>query len=43
MQKLKTDHDRNVARLLERARHVNLKLNKSKVKLGKTEVKLWAM
>lgn len=39
MQKLKTDHDRNVARLLERARLVNLKLNKSKVKLGKTEVK----
>lgn len=39
MQKLNTDHDRNVARLLERARLVNLKLNKSKVKLGKTEVK----
>ena len=34
-----SDHDRNVARLLERARQVNLKLNKSKVKLKKTEVK----
>lgn len=33
------DHDRNVARLLERGRQVNLKLNKSKVKLRKTEVK----
>ena len=34
-----SDHDRNVTRLLERARQVNLKLNKSKVKLRKTEVK----
>ena len=33
------DHDRNVARLLERGRQVNLKLNKTKVKLRKTEVK----
>ena len=33
------DHDRNVARLLEGARQVNLKLSKSKVKLRKTEVK----
>ena len=32
------DHYRNVAHLLERARQVNLKLNKSKVKLRKTEV-----
>lgn len=36
---VRIDHDRNVARLLERARQVNLKLNKSKVKLRKTEVK----
>ena len=38
-----SDHDRNVTRLLERARQVNLKLNKlnkSKVKLRKTAVKL---
>ena len=34
-----SDHDQNVTRLLERARQVNLKLNKSKVKLRKTEVK----
>ena len=34
-----SDHDRNVTHLLERARQVNLKLNKSKVKLRKTEVK----
>ena len=34
------DHDRNVARLLERGRQVSLKLNKSKVMLRKTEVKL---
>ena len=34
-----SDHDRNVTRLLVRARQVNLKLNKSKVKLRKTEVK----
>ena len=33
------DHERNVIRLLERARQVNLKLNKSKVKLRQTEVK----
>ena len=33
-----SDHDRNVTRLLECARQVNLKLNKSKVKLRKTEV-----
>ena len=33
------DHDRNVALLLERGRQVSLKLNKSKVKLRKTEVK----
>ena len=33
------DHDRNVTRLMERARRVSLKLNKSKVKLRKTEVK----
>lgn len=36
---VRIDHDRNVARLLERARQVNLRLNKSKVKLRKTEVK----
>ena len=34
-----SDQDRNVTRPLERARQVNLKLNKSKVKLRKTEVK----
>ena len=33
------DHDQNVVRLLERARQVNLKLNKSKVKLRQAEVK----
>lgn len=33
------DHDQNVVRLLERAKQVNLKLNKSKVKLRQAEVK----
>ena len=33
------NHDQNVIRLLERARQVNLKLNKSKVKLRQAEVK----
>lgn len=35
----KHNHDQNVIRLLERARQVNLKLNKSKVKLRQAEVK----
>ena len=33
------NHDQNVIQLLERARQVNLKLNKSKVKLRQAEVK----
>ena len=33
------NHDQNVVQLLERARQVNLKLNKSKVKLRQAEVK----
>ena len=33
------DHDENLVRLLQRAREVNLKLNKSKINLRKTEVK----
>ena len=33
------DHDQNVVGLLERAKQVNLKLNKSKVKLQQAEVK----
>ena len=33
------DHDTNLARLLQRARETNLKLNKSKINLGKSEVK----
>ena len=33
------DHDKNLLRLLHRAKQVNLKLNKSKMNLRKTEVK----
>ena len=33
------DHDTNLARLLQRARETNLKLNKSKINLRKSEVK----
>ena len=33
------DHDQNVVRLLERAKQVNLKLSRSKVKLRQAEVK----
>ena len=36
------DHDQNVVRLLERAKQVNLKLNRSKVKLRQAEVKFMA-